>query len=116
MKKAYWKHPFVDHGRAAVVGGRDEAFIDRTGMPGPRSWSSQEFPPAQADHPVTGVSWYEAAAYAAFRGKDLPTVFQWEKAARTAMRPAVHHMPWGIVSPGDSLHHRANFDGTTPSR
>ena len=30
---------------------------------------------------MTGVSWYEAAAYAAYVGKDLPTVYEWSRAA-----------------------------------
>ena len=31
--------------------------------------------------PVAGVSWYEAAAYAEFAGKSLPTMIQWRAAA-----------------------------------
>ncbi|MBM7716085.1 formylglycine-generating enzyme required for sulfatase activity [Bacillus thermophilus] len=34
------------------------------------------------DHPVTGIDWYDAFAYARWKGKELPTEFQWEKAAR----------------------------------
>ena len=101
LKKEYWKHPFVENGRVLAWEDAMKKFTDRAGLPGPRGWSRQEFPPALADHPVTGVSWYEAAAYAAFRGKELPTVFQWEKAARNGNAPAPFtYMPWGPFFPG----------------
>jgi dienelactone hydrolase len=56
-------------------------FRDRTGRPGPSTWELGGFPEGQADFPVSGVSWYEAAAYAAFVGKSLPTLHHWYRAA-----------------------------------
>lgn len=56
-------------------------FVDKTGKPGPATWRDGKFPPGQGDYPVSGVSWYEAAAYARYVGKELPTVMHWETAA-----------------------------------
>lgn len=117
LQRDLWRHGFVDEGRTLPWAEAMRAFVDRSGLPGPRGWSGQNVPEGKADHPVTGVTWYEAAAYAAFRGKALPTVFQWEKAARDgATVPLVNYMPWGPFYPGETLDHHANFDssGTLP--
>jgi serine/threonine protein kinase/dienelactone hydrolase len=58
-------------------------FVDRTGRTGPSTWEVGSYPDGQADYPVSGVSWYEAAAYAAWSGKSLPTVFHWNRVAFT---------------------------------
>ena len=44
-----------------------------------RPGSRATTPAGRDDYPVTGVSWFEAAAYARFRGKSLPTVYHWTK-------------------------------------
>jgi dienelactone hydrolase len=79
--KRYWQEPFLRDGR---VLGWEEAlahFRDATGRPGPATWELGTYPDGRADHPVGGVSWYEAAAFAVFAGKELPTVHHWMRAA-----------------------------------
>jgi dienelactone hydrolase len=60
--------------------------VDRTGRPGPSTWEIGAYPEGGGDLPVGGVSWYEAAAYARFVGKELPTVHHWRNAFGTAMQ------------------------------
>ncbi len=115
LKREYWQHPIGKDGVAVSWADAMKLLVDRTGLSGPREWSNQNPPDGKGDHPVTGVSWYEAAAYGAFRGKQLPTVFEWEKAARNALRPspASTFMPWGILPPGGRLDNRGNFGPDT---
>jgi formylglycine-generating enzyme required for sulfatase activity/tRNA A-37 threonylcarbamoyl transferase component Bud32 len=94
-----------------------DSLVDRTGLPGPRGWSSQAMPAGSERHPVTGVTWYEAAAYCASVGKRLPTIFEWEKAVRkgrSAARGIL--MPWGLMASAGAAASRANFNssGTAP--
>jgi hypothetical protein len=56
-------------------------FRDATGQTGPATWKNGAYPEGQADYPVTGVSWYEAAAYADFAGKSLPSIYHWNRAS-----------------------------------
>jgi iron(II)-dependent oxidoreductase len=55
-------------------------FVDQTGLPGPRFWSHGRPVRGKDDHPVVGVSWFEANAYAKWVGKRLPNAAEWEKA------------------------------------
>jgi len=58
-------------------------FVDQTGRPGPSTWRNGTFPNHAGAFPVSGVSWFEAAAYASYRAASLPTVHHWEWAAST---------------------------------
>jgi formylglycine-generating enzyme required for sulfatase activity len=92
-------------------------FHDTTGLPGPRSWVGGAPPAGRENFPVTDVAWHEAAAFAQWSGKKLPTIFQWEKAGRyPGTRGAVTSFPWGFVAEGVDVTERANFlgKGTVP--
>jgi len=91
--------------------------VDRTGMPGPRYWTDGCFPPGEEDHPVVGVSWHEATAYARWLGKRLPSDAEWVKAgswpvALSADQRTQRKYPWG----GTMNQHRANVWGSGPGR
>ena len=64
----------------------------------PRFWDDSDF--NAPDQPVVGVSWYEALAYATWRGMTLPTEREWEYAARG---PDGLIYPWGNEFDGNRL-------------
>ena len=92
-------------------------FVDQTGHPGPRFWRNGRYLRGEDHHPVVGVCWYEAAAYARWVGKRLPTDAEWIKAASWPVAIAGHPLlqrryPWGeAVDRG-----RANLWGSGPGR
>lgn len=77
----YWKIPFIKDGRELSREKAMNDFRDTTGRPGPAGWELGDYPKGEEHNPVTGVSWYEAAAYAEFAGKSLPTIYHWFLAA-----------------------------------
>ncbi len=81
QKRDYWTTPFVKAGRTLTWDEAMAEFRDGTGRPGPSTWELGTYREGEADLPVHGVSWYEAAAYAAFAGRTLPTVLHWYRAA-----------------------------------
>jgi len=84
LNKVYWKNPIYSNGKELKVESAWALFLDRTGRPGPATWEAGTYPDGQENHPVTGISWYEAAAYASYANKQLPTVFHWGLVAETS--------------------------------
>jgi len=74
--------------------------VDQTGHQAPRYWRGGRHDPDLADHPVVGVCYYEAKAYAKWAGLYLPTEAQWQMAASWRLRSTAHVLrryPWGDV-------------------
>lgn len=75
-------------------------FTDLTGQTGPHYWKDGSYPRGEDDHPVVGVSWHEANAYARWVGKRLASDAEWVKAGCWPMPtprglPKQRRYPWG---------------------
>jgi len=104
---AHWQGlEFIDGARRLSAQEVLERFVDATGRPGPATWEFGDYPADEADHPVRGVSWYEAVAYTRFRDKTLPTIHHW---ARAAFEPHTNQQPLS-----SAMIPIANFDGVGP--
>lgn len=84
-----------------VTVGEYKKFISETGHRQLPKWVS-DFSPTD-NHPVVGVNWHDANAYAKWAGKRLPTQFEWEYIARGQERRL---FPWGNELPDGT---RANY-------
>jgi serine/threonine protein kinase len=88
-KKQYWPETFSENGHNLSWNDAMARFRDTSGRPGPSTWAAGHYPEGKADYPVSGVSWYEASAYAVFAGKQLPVLAQWLDMAPPDVTPYI---------------------------
>ncbi len=78
----------------------------------PAHWQKRTAPQGLRDHPVVGVSWTDAQAYATWAGKHLPTGREWQRAAGSQNG---WRYPWGNqFTPGCCNTREAGVGMTTP--
>ena len=105
-REEFWKHAFRDGAATLTFQQAMARFKDATGRPGPSTWRLGSYPDGGEDLPVGGLSWYEAAAFAEFAGKQLPTVYHWYQADTAG---DLQLLPGLVLS-------TTNHEGTGPRR
>jgi formylglycine-generating enzyme required for sulfatase activity/CheY-like chemotaxis protein len=104
-KALEFAHPDQPPGKSHIPTGWADMKEITPPMPGyytrAKKWNSYQGAPLTVDGPVFGVDWFDAYAYAKWKGRRLPTEQEWEKAAR-GKRGGKH--PWG----NDQAIERAN--------
>ena len=79
-----------------VTNGQYKEFCDKTKRPYPVSMFGREHFVNNPEVPVVSVTWDDAAAYARWAGKRLPTEEEWEKVASwDPNRRGKREWPWG---------------------
>ena len=87
-------------GKYPVTNKEYGVYISKKRIPAPNQigWDGQKIRPGMADHPVVGVTWFDALAYCRWlseqtgREYSLPNEAQWEKACRGGNKTI---FPWG---------------------
>ncbi|MRR21614.1 TIR domain-containing protein [bacterium] len=104
----YWKHTILSEGLELTWEEAMKVFVDQSGLPGPSTWMGGYPPEGQENYPVSGVSWYEAEAFAEFRGMRLPSSFHWN-VARGGLTPMIQVFQLGgfaILAPFSNFSNR----------
>ncbi len=101
---AYWidKYP--------VTNAQYAKFVAATSHRPPLHWKNGKIPQGELLHPVTMVTWYDAAAYAKWAGKRLPAEAEFEKAGRGSDG---RRWPWGDKMESERLNTYYNVGSAT---
>ena len=100
---AYWDFPFEVGNKIYDFNSSIKLFTDKYGKLGPANWSYGKFPAGQENLPVTGISWFEARAYARYSKLSLPNLYQWLFASG---------IPDNWFTVNQSVTNNSNYDST----
>ena len=100
---SYWDFPIQVGNKIYDFNSSIKLFIDKYGRKGPANWSYGKYPSGLDNHPVTGISWFEARAYAKFKNLTLPNIFQWTYASG---------IPENFMTVDQSVTKESNYDSS----
>ncbi len=100
---AYWDFPYEVGNKIYDFNSSIKLFTDKYGKLGPANWSYGKFPAGLENLPVTGISWFEARAYARYSKLSLPNLYQWLFASG---------IPDNWFTVNQSVTNNSNYDST----
>ncbi len=101
--QSYWDFPYQVGDKIYDFNSTIKLFVGKYGKLGPSNWSYGKFPSGLENHPVTGISWFEARAYAKFKNLTLPNIFQWTYASG---------IPENFMTVNQSVTKQSNYDSS----
>ena len=76
-REEFWPVDLMHEGKKISFNEVKTSFVDKANFPSPKDWYQGTYENGKDLYPVSGISWYEASAYAKFRNMSLPSVAEW---------------------------------------
>ncbi|MDC1180568.1 SUMF1/EgtB/PvdO family nonheme iron enzyme [Flavobacteriaceae bacterium] len=76
-REEFWPVDLMHEGKKISFSEVKTSFVDKANFPSPKDWYQGTYENGKELYPVSGISWYEAYAYAKFRNMSLPSVAEW---------------------------------------